>query len=264
MASSFLDMLDDPPSSTTPPPDTTFPMSTKAPQDFGHPLVLDDYIPIEPPVTNLSPPLCATCHSVVSTWQRCAACKIIRYCDRTCQAHDWATHKAVCRQFSDFSGEKVEMARTEAAKVSTEYKLRRALLFEPGGKTRFTWLKFGKDNTIIPTPARPDNKTIAFHNRYLPYWIQLVYDGNPEGKRYMEFNQAIGGGFRGTVIAVAYDAEEGLSAPPLDIDTTALGPILEYARLRKEYGGPVFVEQPQERYTEEQWGEIRGKSNQQW
>jgi hypothetical protein len=35
-----------------------------------------------------------------------------------------------------------------------------------------------------------------------------------------------------------------------------LGPILEYAKLRAEYAGPVFVEQPQERYTEDEWAKI--------
>jgi hypothetical protein len=57
-------------------------------------------------------------------------------------------------------------------------------------------------------------------------------------------------------MALAYDPEEGLSRPALDVDTTALGPVRDYAKLRAEYDGPVFVEQPQERYTEEAWAAI--------
>jgi hypothetical protein len=32
--------------------------------------------------------------------------------------------------------------------------------------------------------------------------------------------------------------------------------VRDYANLRAEYDGPVFVEQPQERYTEEEWKAI--------
>jgi hypothetical protein len=101
--------------------------------------------------------------------------------------------------------------------------------------------------------AKEDIKTIAFHNRFLPYWIQISYDGNANSHRFLTNNSAIGNMFRGPVVALAYDAEEGLSKPALNVDTGTLGPILEYARLRTEYAGPVFVEQPQERYMEQEW-----------
>jgi hypothetical protein len=52
-------------------------------------------------------------------------------------------------------------------------------------------------------------------------------------------------------VALAYDAEEGLNKPTLDMDTGTLAPVLEYRKLRAEYAGPFFVEQPQEVYTEE-------------
>lgn len=54
-------------------------------------------------------------------------------------------------------------------------------------------------------------------------------------------------------VGLAYDPEDGLSKPALDIDTRALGAVVSYARLRAEYEGPVFVEQPQERWGEDVW-----------
>jgi hypothetical protein len=101
--------------------------------------------------------------------------------------------------------------------------------------------------------AKEDIKTIAFHNRFLPYWIQLSYDSNSNSHRNLKNNPAMKNVFLGPVVALAYDAEEGLSKPALDVDTGTLGPALEYARLRAEYAGPVFVEQPQERYMEQEW-----------
>jgi hypothetical protein len=71
--------------------------------------------------------------------------------------------------------------------------------------------------------------------------------------------------FRGPVVALAYDAEEGLSKPAVDVDTSVLGPVGEYARLREEYGGPVCVEQPQERWTGQEWeGVIKGTRTAMW
>lgn len=65
---------------------------------------------------------------------------------------------------------------------------------------------------------------------------------------------AEGAGFewRGALLMIAYSAEEGLSEPALDVGVGVLGPLVKYLRLRREYNGPVFVEQPQERYGEEQ------------
>jgi hypothetical protein len=107
--------------------------------------------------------------------------------------------------------------------------------------------------TCFPHTPKCDIKTIAFHNRYLSYWIQLSYDGNVDGIRTLNDNSAVQHAFRGPVVALAYDAEEGLSKPALDVDTGTLNPVLEYARLRAEYAGPVFVEQPQEEYEEQAW-----------
>lgn len=60
-------------------------MALNAPQDFGQPFVLEDFMPVEPPVTLTSPPLCAVCHNPVSHHQRCRGCKNINYCSKDCQ-----------------------------------------------------------------------------------------------------------------------------------------------------------------------------------
>jgi len=65
----------------------------------------------------------------------------------------------------------------------------------------------------------------------------------------------------GNVVVVAYDAVKGLSAPPLDVDTKTLRAVSGYLWLRSSYEGPIFVEQPQEKYTVEQWEEIQNKVN---
>jgi hypothetical protein len=51
---------------------------------------------------------------------------------------------------------------------------------------------------------------------------------------------------------LAYSEEDGLSEPALDVDPSALGPVILYLKLRSEYEGPVFVEQPQKRYGEQE------------
>jgi hypothetical protein len=62
--------------------------------------------------------------------------------------------------------------------------------------------------------------------------------------------------WRGPLLVIAYSDEEGLSKPALDVGVEVLGPLCEYLRLRREYAGPVFVEQPQVRYGGEEWGKI--------
>lgn len=76
---------------------------------------------------------------------------------------------------------------------------------------------------------------------------------NPYSQRCLSGNASIGHAFRGPIIALAYDPESGLEKPALDVDTTILGALKEYAKLREEYDGPIFVEQPQIRYSEEEW-----------
>jgi hypothetical protein len=162
---------------------------------------------------------------------------------------DWEQHKLVCKHF--------------AKSDSPGPAYRRALWFEPTQpRPKFVWLKYGIDGTPLDIAAafsitpKADIKTIAFHDRFLPYWIQLSYDSNPNRSRTMYDNPHMGHAFRGPVMAIAYDAEEGLSQPALNVDTATLGPVRDYAKLRAEYDGPIFVEQPQERYAEEEWKAI--------
>jgi hypothetical protein len=163
--------------------------------------------------------------------------------------NDWEQHKLVSKPF------------TKSTSPGPDY--RRALFLSPD-KTRahFVWLKYGTDGAPINITScfanrqKKDLRTIAFHNRFLPYWIQLSYDSNPEANRALSSNLLVQHAFRGPVVAIAYDPEGGLSQPALDVDTATLAPVRDYAKLRAEYEGPIFVEQPQERYTEEEWTSI--------
>jgi hypothetical protein len=162
------------------------------------------------------------------------------------QKSDWEQHKSLCKAL--------------AKSTSLRPECHRALFFPPDqSRPRFIWLHYGTDGVPIdiamcfPNTPKSDIKTIAFHNRYFSYWIQLSYDGNVDGNRTLNNNSAVQNAFRGPVVALAYDAEEGLGKPALDVDTGTLNPVLEYAKLRAEYVGPVFVEQPQEKYEEQAW-----------
>lgn len=126
---------------------------------------------------------------------------------------------------------------------------RRALYFPiDQAQPRFIYLAYGKDGTPLdmqkcfPDTPKEDMKTIAFQHQYLTYWIQISYDSNPSGQRSFSNNSGIGYAFRGPIVALAYDLNLGLSQPALDANTTMLRPLLEYAKLRAEYNGPVFVE----------------------
>lgn len=149
------------------------------------------------------------------------------------------------------------------------------------------WLQYSDDGMpkdkmkAFPGVDAREVNTIGFHNQYLSYWLQVSYDGNVSRRALVEnlcvqrllgeadesnastgaagpghsaSSAAVASTWRGPLVVIAYDAEEGLSKPALDVDTGALRPLMEYLRLRKEYVGPVFVEQPQERWSE---GELK-------
>ncbi|KAF1851403.1 uncharacterized protein K460DRAFT_351329 [Cucurbitaria berberidis CBS 394.84] len=219
-----------------------------APQDFGQPYVLEDFLPVEQPTTSTL--LCAMCHKE-SSRQRCSGCKNVKYCSTDCQSSHWATHKLLCKAFVD----------TQDTRPSP--KSRRALYFPTDvARPRFIWLEYNIDGAPLdmqkcfPTTPKEEIKTIGFYDRYLPYWIQLSYDSNLHSQRILSKNMSIGHAFRGPVVALAYDPESGLGKPALDVDTTILGALREYAKLREEYHGPIFVEQPQHRYSDEEWKKI--------
>lgn len=249
-------------------------MSPSAPQDFGTPLLLEDYMTVTPSVTTTSQVLCAVCHSAALP-RRCSTCKSLYYCSPACQILDWSVHKQLCKTSAS--------SASFSARPDKSY--RRALyLLETSVKPRFAWIKFGDDGKPLdmakcfPQTITGQVKTIAFHNRYIPYWLQISYDSNISGSALGE-NACVlhllslsalsschetlarkEAAWRGPLVVLAYGAEDGLSKPALDFDTSGLGPVLEYLKLRMEYGGPVFVEQPQERYSEEEWKKLLGEA----
>ncbi|EDU47482.1 MYND finger [Pyrenophora tritici-repentis] len=232
-------------------------MSSTSPQDFGYPLILEDYTPVPSPTT--TPNLCATCHT--PTPRKCSTCKNIRYCSATCQTTDWPLHKPVCKRYLASLTQRPEKTTT------------RRILFFPLSATKptFHYLTLSTNNAT-PTPTRTPNlssffpavpltetKKLSFHNRYLPFFVQLTYDTNPAGTRALALNKALGAPFRGPVVAMVFDAEEGVGGLPLDIDTTVLRALSEYVGVWREYQGPVFIEQPQEKYEEKELRRILGK-----
>lgn len=243
-------------------------MLPTSPQDFGTPLLLEDYTAITQPANAASPPLCTTCHSP-STPRRCSTCKPVHYCSRACQTHDWPLHKQLCR---------ASTAHTHDTKAPTASH-RRALYLPPSRpKPAFAWLRYGTDGApldmdrFFPGAPAGARRTIAFHDRFVPFWIQISYDGNAGG-RALGLNACVAqllglaaggeetdriGAWRGPLVVLAYSAEEGLGAPALDVGPAVLGPVVRYLGLRREYAGPVFVEQPQERYGEEEWERLSG------
>lgn len=241
-------------------------MSPTAHQDFGTPLLLEDYRPVLPPMTPSSPPMCASCHSPISL-KRCNNCQIIHYCSTQCQTNDWRFHKLLCKQ-----------SNTTASRPDATY--RRALyLSDNTEKPRFIWLKYSDDGrpldkakcfTAVSGDLR-DVGTIAFHDRHVPYWIQISYDRNMHGRELKDnrcvkkllsiVGESATGRleWRGPLVAIGYDAEEGLSRPALDVGPDVLGPLVRYLRLKREWEGSVFVEQPQERYELWEWEKMMAR-----
>ena len=219
-----------------PPTIMTSPSPT-SPQDFGYPLILEDYTTVPLPTT--SPTLCATCHTPTPT--KCSACKNIRYCTPTCQTLDWPLHKTICKRYTS----------SLSHSLSDKKSHRRILFFGADNtKPQFAYLSFTDSETtqrqlcsfFFPSAPHQDLKKLSFHNRYLPYFVQLTYDTNPHGTRALSENKGLGVPFRGPVVVMVFDPVEGVSGQPLDVDTTVLGALMGYVGLWREYRGPVFVE----------------------
>ncbi|KZM20284.1 uncharacterized protein EKO05_0003692 [Ascochyta rabiei] len=240
-------------------------MLFNAPQEFGQPLLLEDYVNIQQPVTTSSLSLCAVCHITASS-QRCSNCKNIHYCSSQCQTCDWPQHKLLCKQF----------VSSQDARPSLSH--RRALyLPDKSSKLSFTWLQYGNNGypldrqKLFPDTPIAELKTIAFYSRFLPYWIQISYDSNPHGRSLNKnecaerlLNTTSGASkWSGPLVVLVYSAEEGLEKPALDVDTSVLGPLVNYLRLRSEYEGPVFVEQPQEQWEGTELLRILGEEGEQ-
>lgn len=136
----------------------------------------------------------------------------------------------------------------------------------------------------FPQTPPGDIRTIAFHDCFLPCWTQISY-GSMDVSGYLlarnawverllsNLSNALGSATQGVetrkhtvwcgpLVVLAYNAEDGLSKPALGVDLSALGPLVQYLELKSDYGGPVLVEQPQKRYSEAEWEELRGGSRQ--
>jgi hypothetical protein len=209
--------------------------SSNLPQDFGHLLMLEDYMPIPEPIPVIKP--CAVCHAPDAE-SRCSKCKNIRYCSTACQSLDWGrNHQLVCKRYID--------ARSHRPCPNS-----RRVMFFPTGVTKpfFLHLLFGDKGEVwgmeqfFKGVPEGELKKLSFHNRNVPFFIQLNYDTNPHGKRELADNMSLGKPFRGPVVVLAYDPETALSAPALDVDITIMGPLMEFIKLLREYDGPVFIE----------------------
>jgi hypothetical protein len=212
----------------------------KEPQDFGTPLMLEDFIPILEPTTIVNP--CAVCHTPDAE-SRCSRCKNIRYCSTACQVLDWRRcHSLVCKRYINV----VNKCPNKCPCPTCE---RRVMYFPTDSiKPIFAHLLFEEKGTVhgweILFDGVPEHelKKFSFHDRNLPYFIQLRYDTNPHGKRVLKDTMSLGLPFRGPVIALAYDLETALSAPALNVDTTIIGPLMDFVKLLREYHGPIFIE----------------------
>ncbi|KAK6430888.1 hypothetical protein LTR95_012951 [Oleoguttula sp. CCFEE 5521] len=45
---------------------------------------------------------CNTCGAKSKPLRKCAACRYIQYCDKTCQTADWPAHKLHCKDIAEF------------------------------------------------------------------------------------------------------------------------------------------------------------------
>ncbi|KAI4617735.1 hypothetical protein J4E83_006067 [Alternaria metachromatica] len=225
------------------------------PQDFGYPLMLEDYIPV-PPLPTAVVDHCASCRTPGAK-KICGQCKNMLYCSPACQERDWlSSHKLACKPYA------------KAIKQPIGKNMRRVLHFPANSaKPIFSVLAFDEEGTVsgldyhFPGVPAQEIKKLSFHNRYFPYFIQINYDMNVKGERALFENKSLGLPFRGPVVVLAYDLDIALSGPALNADASIMRPLMEYVELLREYDGPKFVEQPQQRYTEAELDIIMGSAS---
>ena len=221
------------------------PISPYSPQNHGTPHILEDYMPVPAPTRSSPPTSCATCHAS-SAPNLCSSCRNTRYCSVACQKSDWtSSHKFVCKLYT-------------ASLAQRPHPHARRALFCPvsGTKPSFIYLPppypspssssaDSEENPLTPFfPNTPsiDLSTLSFHNRQLPYFIQIIYDANPHSTRALHVNKTLGPPLRGAIVVRAFDPEVGLSGMPWDVCVRGWGVLGEYVKLRREYVGVVFVE----------------------
>ncbi|KAF2853549.1 hypothetical protein T440DRAFT_547835, partial [Plenodomus tracheiphilus IPT5] len=196
--------------------------------DLGTPLLHEDFLPTPPPLHNLPRPLPPP--------SRCSTCIPNHYCTPTCQTLDWPLHKSLCGPYT----------KALTQRPSPNHRL--ALYFPPAPAANpvSIYLEYGRDDGVAVDVCRflggieqSERKTVAFWNRFLPFWIQISYDGNTAGSRFLDGNQSIGGGgavVRGPVVVAGFDADEGLSGLGLDVDVRVWGVVREYVETRGSIG----------------------------
>ncbi|KAI4925900.1 uncharacterized protein J4E92_006636 [Alternaria infectoria] len=224
-------------------------------QDFGYPLMLEDYVPVPPLPTGVADQ-CASCRTPGAK-KICGQCKSMLYCSAACQERDWvSSHKLACKPYA------------KAIKQFVPNNMRRVLRF-PVDSTKpvFSVLSFDEEGTVrglsyhFPGVPAQEIKKLSFHNRYFTYFIQINYDMNAKRERALLENKSLGLPFRGPVVVLAYDLDIALSGPALNADASIMRPLMEYVQLLREYDGPKFVEQPQRRYTEAELEIIMGSAS---
>ncbi|PSN71702.1 hypothetical protein BS50DRAFT_484673 [Corynespora cassiicola Philippines] len=227
-------------------------MSSNAPLAFSDPWLLRDFIPIDLGLDpNSSTHLCTTCKKPATNL--CTCCRNIHYCTSACQTADWPIHKLLCKDYTDVL-------------TSPGPDFRRALLL-PAEHPHpyFVWIAWPQDepypadmSRYFPGAEFADMGTMVFEDRNVLVALEISYDRNTTSGRELAPNKCIQRllMYRGNFVVLAYPRERGERVRGVDVDTTVLGPVVEYLDLRASYEGPVFVEQPQKRYGETEWVRI--------
>lgn len=239
------------------------------PQELGIPWRLADFAPdaVKAAVTDDSQPLCGMC-SEIGAGKPCSGCKNIRYCSVECQRNDWDIHKLVCKSYRELPPRPTGFHFLALLFPAQEPRPRFSWEIQHPGAPIGITSQYGSPGQLVAYPP-------FFHDRRLPHVITVEHDSNPQGNRFLPTNQSIdnvigpssSGFLRGDVLFVAESVikmfsrvEAGAATPEftdlLDIDTKSIRPIIDYLNLRATYMGPIFREQPQERYPEEEWRSI--------
>lgn len=110
---------------------------------------------------------CNTCDTLTS--KNCSKCKIVHYCNRSCQANDWAVHKFFCASLPF----PVVPKSTDQNHNIINYE-----------KKAITGILFNENSTVPELIKIP--LSIKFENMMLPATDK--YMGAPESHNYMQSN----------------------------------------------------------------------------